>query len=153
MFEAGHELGAAVDLDAGDLEGHLAEHLVKEAGGEIGACAAGDASDGSFGDRIEGGEVLDGLAGREVDEDGVDLDDLSRPLRLEALGHAPRTSKHHATWRSIGAENTGRQWRRFVESCAIGTVEDRRRTQTATRLLEPRSNSQRGVSGSKESIS
>ena len=87
LFEASHELGAA-DLDGCDLGGHLAEHPVEEASGEIGGCAAGDAGDGPFGDRVAGGEVLDGVAGGEVDEDGVDLDDLSRPFRLEALGQA-----------------------------------------------------------------
>ena len=56
-FEVGHELGAAVDLDAVDLEGHVGDELVEEGGGEVGGGAACDAGDGPFGDRIVGGEV------------------------------------------------------------------------------------------------
>ncbi len=77
-FELGLELGSAVDLDGLDGEGHVGEHLVEEAcGRDCGGAVAGLA-DGPFGDRAIGGEVLDGLAGSEVDEDGVDLHEAAR---------------------------------------------------------------------------
>jgi len=88
LFEGGHELGAAIDLDAFDGEGHCRDDLVEEGSGKVCRGASGDACDGPFGDRIVCGEVLDASAGGKVDEDGVDLHDLSGPIGPETLGQA-----------------------------------------------------------------
>jgi hypothetical protein len=93
-------MGESVDegLQPVDLVGQVVDvielvafgdDLVEKAGGESGGCAAGDAGDGSSGDRIVCGEVLDGVAGGDVDEDGVDLYDLSGGAGLEPPGQPP----------------------------------------------------------------
>ena len=51
LFEVSHELRSAIDLDAGDLERHLGDELVEEAGGEPRGSAAGGAGHRPFGDR------------------------------------------------------------------------------------------------------
>jgi len=77
LFELGHELQAAVDLDGFDGVGHLEEDLVEEAGGVPGGGLFARSGDGLFGEGIVGVEVLDGHAGQRIDREGVDLDDVA----------------------------------------------------------------------------
>jgi hypothetical protein len=50
--------------------------------GGAGSGESCDAADGPFGDRIAGGEMFDRLIGGDIDEERVDLDDLTWPLRF-----------------------------------------------------------------------
>src|SRR5829696_6261242 len=88
VLELGPELRPAIDLDALDAEGDLGDELVEEGCGAARGCAAGDEGDGPLRDRVVSREVLDGLVGSDVDEEGVDLDEFARPDRLHALGQA-----------------------------------------------------------------
>ncbi len=101
LFELGLELGAAVDLDGLHREGHFGQHLVEEQAGGSGGGAVGGLGDGPFGDRIVGGEVFDGLARRDVDEDGVDLDHAAGGVGLEPLGQA------HGVFAPVGVAAPG----------------------------------------------
>ena len=89
VLELGPELRPAIDLDALDAEGDLGDELVEEGYGAERGCAAGDEGDGPLRHRVVSREVLDGLVGSDVDEEGVDLDELRRARdRLPALGQA-----------------------------------------------------------------
>ena len=89
-LEVGLELGASVDLDGFDGEGHVGLELVEEAlcvvcGGASPGLGAGPLYDG-----VMGGELLDGrAAGVWRDGEGVALDDLTGVCGLAALGRAP----------------------------------------------------------------
>src|SRR4051794_20679062 len=86
LLELGPELRPAIDLDALDAEWDLGDELVEEGCGAARGCAAGDEGDGPLRDRVVSREVLDGLVGSDVDEEGVDLDEFARPDWLHALG-------------------------------------------------------------------
>ena len=77
LFELGHELGSAVDLDRFDRVGHLKENLVEKAGGVFCGGLFARSGDGPFGEWVVGVEVLDGHAGQRIDRQGVDLDDVA----------------------------------------------------------------------------
>ncbi len=66
VFEGGHELGSAVDLDAFDRKGSGGDELVKEDFGGVGGGFGRDVAEGPFGDGIVGGEVFDRLVGRAL---------------------------------------------------------------------------------------
>src|SRR4051812_10586785 len=86
VLELGPELRPAIDLDTLDAEGDLGDELVEEGCGAARGCAAGDEGDGPLRHRVVSREVLDGLVGGDVDEEGVDLDEFARPDWLHALG-------------------------------------------------------------------
>ena len=71
VLELGPELRPAIDLDALDAEGDLGDELVEEGCGAARGCAAGDEGDGPLRHRVVSREVLDGLVGSDVDEEGV----------------------------------------------------------------------------------
>ena len=77
VFEDGHELGPAVDLDSPDLEGRAREQLVEQVPCGVGGGRGRNVADRPFGDRIVGGEVFDRPVGLDVDEEGVDLDEFA----------------------------------------------------------------------------
>src|SRR5215203_6069983 len=55
-----------------------------------------------------GREVLDGLVGSDVDEEGVDLDEFARPDRLQALGQALSVALAHdaqAVWTGFATKH------------------------------------------------
>src|SRR5690606_15559273 len=91
-LELSPELGAAVDLDTGDREGGFGDELVEEGGGIGGGGAGGDLAEGPLCDGIIGCEVLDRLAGSDVDEQRVDLDQLAWERWPEAFGQATGVS-------------------------------------------------------------
>src|SRR5215207_3872504 len=64
------------------------DELVEEGCGAARGCAAGDEGDGPLRHRVVSREVLDGLVGSDVDEEGVDLDEFARPDRLHGPGQA-----------------------------------------------------------------
>jgi hypothetical protein len=88
VLDDGHELASAVDLDSRDLEEGAGEQLVEQAPCGAGGCGGRDVADRPFGDRVVGGEVLDGLVGSDVDEEGVDLDEFAEGLGFSALDQA-----------------------------------------------------------------
>src|SRR5947209_12987565 len=88
VFEDGHELGSAVELNTLELEGRAGEQLVEQVFCGLGGYGGGDVADCPFGDRVVGSEVLDRPDGSDVDEEGVDLDEFSGSVRLSALGKA-----------------------------------------------------------------
>ncbi len=92
LFEGRHELASAVDLDAAHGERRFGDELFEQRGGAVCAGAGGDAAERPFGDGIVGGEVLDRLAGPDVDEEGVDLDEFAGRLGLAALGQPARVA-------------------------------------------------------------
>src|SRR4051812_44132120 len=79
VFELGSELRPAIDLDAFDAEGRLGDELVEEGRGAERGRAAGDEGEGPLRHGVVGCEVLDRLVGPDVDEQGVDLDELAWP--------------------------------------------------------------------------
>src|SRR6516225_2611550 len=86
VFEDGHELGPAVDLDSPDLEGRAREQLVEQVPCGVGGGRGRNVADRPFGDRIVSGEVFDRPVGLDVDEEGVDLDEFAGRPRFSALG-------------------------------------------------------------------
>src|SRR4051812_36055629 len=65
------------------------------------AVARLDEGDGPLCHRVVSREVLDGLVGSDVDEEGIDLDEFARPDRLHALGQALSVALAHdaqAAW-------------------------------------------------------
>src|SRR5215216_652723 len=78
LFELGPELRSAIDLDALDAEGSFGEELVEEGCSAERRGAAGDQGEGPLRHRVVGREVLDGPVWRDVDQEGVDLDELAR---------------------------------------------------------------------------
>src|SRR5215218_4803523 len=107
VLELGPELRPAIDLDTLDAEGDLGDELVEEGCGAARGCAAGDEGDGPLRHRVVGREVLDGLVGSDVDEEGVDLDEFARPDRLP-LGQVLSVALAHdaqAAW--TGFARTG----------------------------------------------
>jgi hypothetical protein len=94
VLEFGHELGTSVDLDRLHGEGRLDDDLVEEDRGRDGGCPAEGLGDGPFGDRVVGGEVFEGFVGRDIDIDGVELDEaaglVDRQGARQALGR-PKT--------------------------------------------------------------
>src|ERR1051325_7519216 len=82
-LEVGSELGATVDLDSLDAERSLFDELVEQRAGTLRSRPRRDAPNGPFGDRIIGGEVLDGAIWPHVHEQRVDLHQRARLLRLE----------------------------------------------------------------------
>jgi len=91
-LELGHELGTTVDLDGLHREGHLGDQLVEEDRGRGGGCPIEGLGDGPFRDGVVGGEVFDGFVGRDIDVDGVELDEaaglVDRQVARQALGEA-----------------------------------------------------------------
>src|SRR3990172_12275785 len=65
VFELGHELGAAVDLDRSDREGHALEDRIQEAGRGVSRGAAMCLQDLPASEDVAGGEVLETKAGEE----------------------------------------------------------------------------------------
>lgn len=80
FLELGHELRTAVDLDGLDGPGHLGGDLVEEVGGILGGGAFVGLCDGPFCEDVISIEMLDGLIGRQIDGEGIDLDNVPRPL-------------------------------------------------------------------------
>src|SRR3954465_4237075 len=108
VLELGPELRPAIDLDALDAEGDLGDELVEEGCGAARGCAAGDEGDGPLRYRVVSREVLDGLVGSDVDEEGVDLDEFARPDRLHALGQALGVALAHdaqAAWTKFATKH------------------------------------------------
>src|SRR3954467_12004462 len=121
VLELGPELRPAIDLDALDAEGDLGDELVEEGCGAAAgwgratggaaaqrAVAAGDEGDGPLRHRVVSREVLDGLVGSDVDEEGVDLDEFARPDRLHALGQALGVALAHdaqAAWTGFATKH------------------------------------------------
>src|SRR5215203_2533872 len=108
LLELGPELRPAIDLDALDAEGDLGDELVEEGCGAARGCAAGDEGDGPLRHRVVSREVLDGLVGSDVDEEGVDLDEFARPDRLQALGQALSVALAHdaqAAWTGFATKH------------------------------------------------
>jgi hypothetical protein len=58
LFELGHELRSAIDLDGLDLEGHVADDFVEEEGCRRRGGTVESLGDGPLGDRVVSGEVL-----------------------------------------------------------------------------------------------
>src|SRR5436190_9693359 len=77
VLELGPELRPAIDLNALDAEGDLGDELVEEGSGAERGRAAGDEGDGPLRHGVVSREVLDGLVGSDVDEEGVDLDEFA----------------------------------------------------------------------------
>ncbi len=101
VLELGPELRPAIDLDALDAQGGHGDELVEGGCSAARGCAAGDEGDGPLRHRVVSREVLDGLVGSGVDEEGVDLDEFARPDRLPALGQALGVALAHdaqAAW-------------------------------------------------------
>ena len=114
VLELGHELGSSVDLDGLHGEGHLGDDLVEEDRGRGGGRPIEGLSDGPFGDRIVGGEVFDGFVGRDIDADGVELDEAAGLVGRQVAADAGRSG----VWRSsAGRRDAG---------AASGRVEPRR---------------------------
>src|SRR5712691_747495 len=93
LLEVGHEFRAAVDLDGGPFERHVAYDLVEEERGRSRGGAVEGLGDGPLGDRVVSGEMLDGLAGRDVDESGIELNEAAWAINFEIArqpyGEAP----------------------------------------------------------------
>src|SRR3954466_6881218 len=107
-LELGPELRPAIDLDALDAEGDLGDELVEEGCGAARGCAAGDEGDGPLRHRVVSREVLDGLVGSDVDEEGIDLDEFAGPDRLHALGQALGVALAHdaqAAWTGFATKH------------------------------------------------
>ena len=86
-LEVGLELGAAIDLDGFDGEGHVGLELVEEALGVVCGGASPGLGAGPLCDGVMGGELLDGgPAGVGRDGEGVELDDLTGACGLAAQG-------------------------------------------------------------------
>src|SRR5215204_1734082 len=84
------------------------DKLVEEGCGAARGCAAGDEGDGPLRHRVVSREVLDGLVGSDVDEEGVDLDEFARPDRLHALGQALSVALAHdaqAAWTGFATKH------------------------------------------------
>src|SRR3990172_2614318 len=64
-LELGHELGAAVDLDRSDREGHALADRIQEAGRGVSRGAAMSLQDLPASEDVAGGEVLEMEAGEE----------------------------------------------------------------------------------------
>src|SRR5579859_2928679 len=92
LFELGHELGAAIDLDASDWEGQLSGEFVEEFGGGMGGGARECVGLGEAGDWIVGGELLDGPLAGWPDGEGVDLDETSGCGGFHPLGQPERVA-------------------------------------------------------------
>src|SRR3990170_8782285 len=75
VLEVGPKLGAAVDLDRLDREGHALEDRIQEAGRGVSRGAAMCLQDLPASEDVAGGEVLEGEPGEEGDVRGVHLDD------------------------------------------------------------------------------
>ena len=88
ILEDGHELGSAVDLDAFDLERSGGDELVEQGFCGAGGSVGGHVGKGPFGDRVVGGEVLEGAVGTQVDKQGVDLDQFAGLFGFASLGQA-----------------------------------------------------------------
>ena len=88
LFELGHELRAAVDLDGFDGVGHLVEDLIEEGGGVAGGGLFAGSGDGPFGAWVIGVELFDGHAGPRMDREGVDLDDVAGLFEGDVAGLA-----------------------------------------------------------------
>src|SRR4051794_11676897 len=101
VLELGPELRPAIDLDTLDAEGDLGDELIEEGCGAPRGCAAGDEGDGPLRHRVVSREVLDGLVGSDVDEEGVDLDEFARPDWLHALGQALGVAAREARLRTL----------------------------------------------------
>src|SRR4051812_19138144 len=72
------------------------------------AVARLDEGDGPLRHRVVSREVLDGLVGSEVDEEGVDLNEFARPDRLHALGQALGVALAHdaqAAWTGFATKH------------------------------------------------
>src|SRR3954471_6348465 len=124
VLELGPELRPAIDLDALDAEGDLGDELVEEGCGAARGYAAGDEGDGPLRHRVVSREVLDGLVGSDVDEEGIDLDEFARPDRLHALGQALGVALAHdaqAAWTGFATKH--RHGRDCQESCVQGHSE------------------------------
>src|SRR6201997_2409288 len=102
QLELGHELGASIDLDGFDGNGHLPEDGVEELGGVFGGGPFARLGDGPFGDRIVGVEMLDGDAGQRIDRQGVDLDDVAGLFEGDGLGFSDGVGTF--SWRCSGGD-------------------------------------------------
>ena len=114
-LEGGLELGAAIELDGGDGEGHVGLQLVEEALGVVSRGAPVGSGTGPLGHRIAGGELFDGGApGTGREGESIDLDDLAGPRGSAALGQSPGMGRLRRA--APGARRlrmgTGRTWPR-----------------------------------------
>src|SRR5215204_5933859 len=104
VLELRPELRPAIDLDTLNAEWDLGDELVEDAAQRAVARPATRATVHCFVSR----EVLNGLVGSDVDEEGVDLDEFARPDRLHALGQALSVALAHdaqAAWTGFATKH------------------------------------------------
>ena len=85
-------------------KGTSAMSLSRRAAAQRAVARPATRADGPLRHRVVSREVLDGLVGSDVDEEGVDLDEFARPDRLHALGQALGVALAHdaqAAWTGL----------------------------------------------------
>src|SRR3990172_312547 len=107
VLELGHELGAAVDLDRSDREGHALEDRIQEAGRGVSRGAAMCLQDLPAGEDVAGGEVLEREPGEEGDVSGVHLDDGAGVIRQVLFGLSDAVWTQEGTARMPGISAGG----------------------------------------------